>query len=909
MPSPVRPIHSDGMLPSAPPAREQLMESTIFRFIIKYSAREQVQLLLLTLVAFPFLYMSLDLPKTIINEAIGGTDFPQALLGFEFEQVPYLLALSFLFLGLVLINGAFKYCINVYRGVVGERMLRRLRYQLYDHVLRFPVGRFRRVSQGEIVSMVTAETEPLGGFIGDSVALPAFQGGTLLTILIFMFVQDPILGLAAIALYPLQAYLIPKLQRRLNVLKKERVVKVRKLSERIGEVVGGIREVHVNNTREFELADYTKRIGEIYYVRYQIYLQKFLIKFLNNFIAQVTPFFFYSIGGYLVISPDHDLSFGALVAVLAAYKDLSSPWKELLNFYQIKEDARIKYELLYETFVIEELMPAEERKEPDPDAMPLTGPLRFANVNLADSSEGEPPFPDTTSVAMDIPGTTAVFGEGGGGREQLAGVLGGLRAPSSGSVLIGDVDLLSASATARANRIGYVGQEPALRAGTLRENLYYGLQRWPFRAHEYEPDERAAQDKLEVDARAAGNSDLDLAADWIDYRAAGVSDEAALTSRTLEVLQLVDMERDVFELGLQGYIDPEASPELAERVLAARRELRSRLTDPEIAPLVELFDRDAFNTNMTVADNLLFGTPRDRSFAPDVLAENPYVRKVLQETGLMDDFIDIGRQVAELMVDLFADVEPGSELFEQFSFIDADDLPEFKLLLTRVSSLSNDALDDADHRRLLGLPFRLAPARHRLGLIDDDSQARILAARKAFAEGFDAGPPPVHFFDPEVYNPAISIQDNILFGRLAYGRARSSAIIGGLIREVVDKLDLGDVTREIGLDQPIGIGGSRLTTAQRQKASLARAILKRPQLLVLDDATASFDSRTEARIAERLFEEFAGRSLIWVLQRASLAEGFDKLVVLSSGRVVEEGDYASLGVPGTQFHQLMSESA
>ena len=55
------------------------MESSIFRFIFKYSAKEQVKLLLLTLISFPFLYLSLDLPKNIINDAIGGTDFPQTL--------------------------------------------------------------------------------------------------------------------------------------------------------------------------------------------------------------------------------------------------------------------------------------------------------------------------------------------------------------------------------------------------------------------------------------------------------------------------------------------------------------------------------------------------------------------------------------------------------------------------------------------------------------------------------------------------------------------------------------------------------------------------------------------------------------------------------------------------------------
>jgi ABC-type multidrug transport system fused ATPase/permease subunit len=209
----------------------------------------------------------LDLPKTIVNEAISGSVFPREFVGAELEQIPYLMALCAVFLLLVLINGAFKYSVNVYRGVVGERMLRRLRYELFSRVLRFPLPQFRKTGQGELVAMIAAETEPLGGFVGDSIALPAYQGGTLLTLLVFMFVQDWVLGLAAVALYPLQMWLIPKLQRQVNLLKKERTVKVRRLSERIGDVVSGIQEVHVHDTSRYELADYSHRMGEIYDVR------------------------------------------------------------------------------------------------------------------------------------------------------------------------------------------------------------------------------------------------------------------------------------------------------------------------------------------------------------------------------------------------------------------------------------------------------------------------------------------------------------------------------------------------------------------------------------------------------------------------------------------------------------------
>ena len=76
-------------------------------------------------------------------------------------------------------------------------MLRRLRYDLYARVLRFPLPHFRKLSHGEIITMITAELEPLGGFIGDAFSLPAFQGGTLLVILGFLFVQNPLMAAAA----------------------------------------------------------------------------------------------------------------------------------------------------------------------------------------------------------------------------------------------------------------------------------------------------------------------------------------------------------------------------------------------------------------------------------------------------------------------------------------------------------------------------------------------------------------------------------------------------------------------------------------------------------------------------------------------------------------------------------------
>lgn len=87
------------------------MESTIYRFIFRYSKREQLVLLALTFLSFPFLYYSLDLPKRIVNDALGAkgkATFPVDFLGMQFEQLEYLWTLSGLFLALVFINGGFK---------------------------------------------------------------------------------------------------------------------------------------------------------------------------------------------------------------------------------------------------------------------------------------------------------------------------------------------------------------------------------------------------------------------------------------------------------------------------------------------------------------------------------------------------------------------------------------------------------------------------------------------------------------------------------------------------------------------------------------------------------------------------------------------------------------------------------
>ncbi len=875
------------------------MEPTLFQFIRRHSRRQQILLLLLTVASFPVLYASLELPKIIVNQAIGSEDFPRAVYGVEFEQIEYLLTLCGIFLALVLCNGGFKYFINVFKGQVGERMLRRLRYTLFSRVLRFPPPHFRRTSQGEVIAMITAEVEPLGGFIGDAYALPAFQGGTLITILAFMFAQDWVLGLAAVALYPLQMYLIPKLQAQVNALAKERVRTVRRLSERIGETISNIEEVHTHDTAEYHRADFANWAGRIYDIRYRIYRKKFLIKFINNFIAQVTPFFFFSIGGYLVITGG--LTFGALVAVLAAYKDLSSPWKELLSWYQRKEDARIKYEQLIEQFAPAGMLDEGMQKPADEPVEPLHGPVVATNLSLIDDADVT--VVDGVSFQFALTEAVALVGGSGSGTDGVAKMLARLIMPHSGAIYIGRSHLADLPEAVTGRRLAYVGPNVTLMQASIRRNLYYALSHQPLRGADAEDPER---ERYVTEAEKSGNTLSDLDADWVDYEAAGVADGAALEARTTEVLSVVELDEDVLSFGLRGTFAASDRPQLGSQILRARAVLQERLREDRYAGLVEPFDRHRYNRNMTVAENLLFGTPVGPEFDLQNIGDNTYIRSVLATVGLAERFLEIGLEIARIMIDIFRDLPPGHEYFERYSFISAEDLPEFQAILRRADADGLRAIDAAERSRLMALPFQLVVSRHRLGLIDEAAEESLLEARSVFHRDLpDDLAGSIDFFDAEAYNDAASVQDNILFGKIVYGRAQSQKLVGSLIANVIAELGLRAPIIELGLEHNVGVGGSRLSGPQRQKIALARSLLKRPDLLILDQALSSLDPTARTRIEERLLAAPRPFGLVSVYGTTDAARRFDRVIIMEGGRIAVQGPVAEVIGDGSLTGEAM----
>jgi ATP-binding cassette subfamily B protein len=116
------------------------------------------------------------------------------------------------------------------------------------------------------------------------------------------------------------------------------------------------------------------------------------------------------------------------------------------------------------------------------------------------------------------------------------------------------------------------------------------------------------------------------------------------------------------------------------------------------------------------------------------------------------------------------------------------------------------------------------------------------------------------------------------------------------VLEALDQAQIGHIVDELpdGLDTVIGERGYRLSGGEKQRVALARLILKAPDIVVLDEATAHLDSESEAAVQRALRETLTGRTSLVIAHRLSTVREADELLVIDDGRIVERGTHASL---------------
>ncbi|MEV7968144.1 ABC transporter ATP-binding protein [Sphaerisporangium sp. NPDC088356] len=149
-------------------------------------------------------------------------------------------------------------------------------------------------------------------------------------------------------------------------------------------------------------------------------------------------------------------------------------------------------------------------------------------------------------------------------------------------------------------------------------------------------------------------------------------------------------------------------------------------------------------------------------------------------------------------------------------------------------------------------------------------------------------------------------------GHLFHESVRSNLL---LARPEASEEELWDVLRRArledliaslpdGLDTIVGERGYRLSGGERQRLTIARLLLARPRVVILDEATAHLDSTSEAAVQEALGEALAGRTAVVIAHRLSTIRAADLILVIEDGRVVERGTHAALLAAGGRYEEL-----
>jgi ABC-type multidrug transport system fused ATPase/permease subunit len=818
-----------------PPVVKRKLGSWIFAT----NPKLQILLIFIILITVFARVVPLEMQKRVVNEAI------------SLRKVDLLLIYCGIYLAAVIAQGILKYIINYIQTLIAQRTLAAMRKDLYHHILTLPLNFFRKTQPGLVVSTLTTELTTPGNFIGMAVAVPVTNILTLLAFAGYLFWLNPLLAGVSLSIYPMVMIILPHLQKRANQQNKRRVDAGRLLSGKIAESVTGIHEIHSNGAYRIENRKFDRLADKLKDIRVLWVLYTEGIKVLNNFFTNLSPFLVFLLGGYLAM--EGQLGLGALVAFLSAQEKLYTPWKELIQMYQVYQDARVQY---YRTMEYFDKEPEHQIEPIDRQPYTLEGKLDVQNLSFV--TDDGIRLLDNISFGLNSGQHMALVGFSGSGKSTLAQCVGQLYSYTGGHVMLDNKEVADMSKKDIITNVGFVPQAPFIFSGTIEENLLYGC--------------------------AAKTDDQDEDTPY----------QMPTLDEIIAVLQQTGIFVDVLRFGLNTILVKDQDQELVNRILRTRESFR-RGFGQELSEYVEFFNENKYIYFSSVSRNLTFGTSNKTEFDHTNLSQNEYFNRFLKEAELEEPLIDLGYRLANQMVDILGNLPPDEVFFEQ-SPIAPDELENFRQIVERAKKNKIQQLKGQDRTMLLALALRFNPGVHKAVSMPKTLEELILAGRELFKKKIEKDDPAAFtFYHSSQYIYSQTILNNIFFGKMKDSNPKAQEKMNQSMVHLLIEEDFLEAVIEIGMQFEVGSKGDRLSGGQRQKLAIARALLKRPPVLIMDEATSALDNKSQSRIQNLLDNRWKGKStVISVVHRLDIIKNFDKVAVMKAGKIAEIGSYDDL---------------
>ena len=222
-----------------------------------------------------------------------------------------------------------------YRGaMLGETIVRRIRGRiLATHMSRRGAADPMRLTDGTVVSMLTAEAESVGLFVGEAITTPLLEFGTLLSILVYITANEPLLGLFIVAIALPQAVIVATVQGPVNILVRKRLELLRTAVDRT-----------VDTDKAWPEATVQAAFDDVFETRRRIHVRKLSSKAALKALAALGIVGMLVLGGLLVLRGETDV--GTVVAALTGMTRIDRPWNNLIKFYRSLSTVMVRYAML-----------------------------------------------------------------------------------------------------------------------------------------------------------------------------------------------------------------------------------------------------------------------------------------------------------------------------------------------------------------------------------------------------------------------------------------------------------------------------------------------------------------------------------------------------------------------------------
>jgi ABC-type bacteriocin/lantibiotic exporter with double-glycine peptidase domain len=831
-------------------SKESIVQQTLISWVFR--SKISLQLLLLCIIlAMVFLrVLPLEIQKRIVNDVLSAGNFS------------LLVIYCLIYLASVVLASSLKFAMNGLQSVIGQRAMTDMRRELYTHILRLPLNFFRKTQPGTVVTSLVNELATSGNFVGMAIAVPLSNILTLLAFGVYLIWLNPLLGVITLSIYPIAVFVVPLAQRGANKANKQRVTVSQQMASQITESMIGIQEIHAHGSFRLEEGRYNILIERLLKIRIIWTLYRYGVKVINNLFVGMGPVLVFILGGYLMMQGKIEL--GSIVAFLSAQEKLYDPWKEIIEFYQVYQDASIRYTKIMHIFDQDTEFLLDYNK---PGPLPKRGG-RVEVQNLSLFTADNIKLLDQINLVVESGEHLALVGFSGSGKSTLAGCISQLFTYSTGDVLLDGHSVAALSKEEIVNSIGYISQSPFIFTGTINENLLY--------AHD-------ALASFPETSKSAIKPTLD---------------------DKIIVLQETGIFVDVVRFGLNTTIDSARYPGLDTTLLRVRKSFQENFGS-ELAEYVEFFREDHYLHYSTVAENLIFGTARQADFAMDKLSGNPQFINFLKSCSLHLPLLETGTELLRQTVDILGDV-PGEDIFFEQTPVLADSYESCLLLADMLTHTSPGELSRQEQNELLAIALRFIPSRHKIIDLQPLLKSLILSGRKSFRSWCtENAAKAVSFYTETQYLDSHSIINNIFFGTLTTDSPAVDDRVNQCIIQLLIEEDLLEKITDIGMAYDVGNMGDKLSGGQQQKLAIARVLLKHPKVLVMDEATSALDNKSQARI-QKIVEQWKGTcTVISVIHRLDMLPSFDKVAVLKAGKIIEMGQPTELIANQGALHELI----